>query len=77
MPRSAEHPAADSTERLLYSVEEVARIWSIGRSSVYAAIQNAQVAFVKLGKSTRIPRAEVERVAREGLGHSDARSIRR
>jgi excisionase family DNA binding protein len=70
-------PGGNATERLLYSVEETAHIWSIGRSSVYAAIQKAQVAFVKLGKSTRIPRAEVERVAREGLGHSDARRTRR
>jgi excisionase family DNA binding protein len=73
MFQSAEHPATNPTERLLYSVEEAAHIWSIGRSSVYAAIQRAEVAYVKLGKSTRIPRAEVERGAREGLAPSHPR----
>ena len=72
MLQSAEHSAANAPERLLYSVEEAARVWNIGRSSVYAAIQRAQVAFVKLGKSTHIPRSEIERVAREGLSSAEA-----
>jgi excisionase family DNA binding protein len=71
MLQTAEQPAVASVaERLLYSVEEAARVWNIGRSSVYAAIQKGQVSFVKLGKSTRISRAEVERIARDGFEHS-------
>jgi excisionase family DNA binding protein len=72
MLQSAEHPAANATERLLYSVEEAARVWNIGRSSVYAAIQKDQVAIVKLGKSTRISRTEIERVARVGFEPTEA-----
>ena len=76
MLENAERPTASATERLLYSVEEATRVWNIGRSSVYAAIQKDQVAVVKLGKSTRIPRAEIERVARDGFEQSGAEGTR-
>jgi hypothetical protein len=72
MLQSTEQPAANATERLLFSVEEAARVWNVGRSSVYAAIQKEPVVVVKLAKSTRISRTEIERVARDGFEPTEA-----
>jgi excisionase family DNA binding protein len=57
-----------NTERLLFTVRDAQGVWQISRTSIYAAIQKGLVKVVKMGRSTRIPRAEIERIAQEGLG---------
>jgi excisionase family DNA binding protein len=58
-------------EQLLFTVEDAARQWRCSRTSVYAALAKNLIKSVTFGRSRRIHRDEVERVAREGLG--DAR----
>ena len=58
---------------LLSTVEEGAAVLGCGRTAIYGAIQRGEVRVVKLGRSTRIPRSEIERIAREGFGHPGAR----
>lgn len=54
-------------ERVLVSVPEAARRWSVSERMVWLAIQEGRLQKVKLGRATRIHISEVERVAREGL----------
>ena len=46
---------------------EVARYFSVSRSTVYNWINSGLLRAHKIGKLWRIPRAEVERIEREGL----------
>ncbi|WP_079631878.1 helix-turn-helix domain-containing protein [Mycobacteroides abscessus] len=46
----------------LYRVEEAAKQLSISRAHLYALIRSGEVSAVKLGRSRRIPKAEVERL---------------
>jgi len=59
---------------LLYSVCDAASLLGISRAQLYRYIHASQIRTLKLGKLTRIPRAElvrfVERLAEEQ--HSDA-----
>lgn len=57
----------NTDEKVLVSVPEVARRWSVSERMVWLAIQEGRLQKVKLGRATRIPMSEVERVAREGL----------
>ena len=57
---------------LLSTIEAASSALGIGRTAIYGAIQRGEVRVVKLGRSTRIPRSEIERIAREGFGHSGA-----
>lgn len=47
--------------KLLVSVSEAAEALSLSRSKVYLLIAARQLAVVKVGKSTRIERQELER----------------
>ena len=42
-------------ERLLYTVEEVAKALGIGRTKLYELIGNGQLASVRIGQARRIP----------------------
>ena len=64
------------TERRLFTVTEVCEVLGIGRTLVYRAIQSGQLRIVKLGRSTRVSRDEVERLTREGLGAEAGREKR-
>ncbi len=66
-------PDEKTTAPLLSTVEEGASALGIGRTALYGAIQRGDCRVVKLGRSTRIPRSEIERIAREGFGHPGAR----
>ncbi len=50
-----------------YTVEEMAQYLKISEQTIRAWIRARKVSAVKLGRSWRIPRPEVERVATEGV----------
>jgi excisionase family DNA binding protein len=53
-----------SDRQLLYRVEEVARLYGVGRTTMYALIRDGMLHAVHIGRSCRITRAEAERFAR-------------
>lgn len=59
--------SSDFADVLLVSVESAARALNSSRSTLYSAIQRGLVKVVKIGRSTRIHRDELERIAREGI----------
>lgn len=50
-----------AADQLLLSPEEAARVLRIGRTTVYALMRSGELRPVHIGRSCRIPRAEVER----------------
>ena len=48
--------------RLVYSVEEAARIFRISRSHAYSLIEKGEIPCIKLGKSKRITAAGIAQV---------------
>ena len=40
---------------MLFSIEEVADIWHIGRSTVFKLINEGSIQSIKLGRSRRVP----------------------
>jgi excisionase family DNA binding protein len=54
--------------RLAYSVGETAQALSISAVTLHRAISHGLIRNTKLGRVIRIPTAEVERLAAEGLG---------
>ena len=52
---------------LLLTPEAAARVLSVGRTTIFQAISDGRLRAVKLGRSTRISKAELERVAATGL----------
>jgi excisionase family DNA binding protein len=55
-------PASDG--QLLYRIEEAARLLRLGRTTMYALIQDGSLRAVHIGRSCRITRAELERFTR-------------
>ena len=51
----------------LMTVTEAAKFLRLSRSSVYALMENGELAFVKIGRSRRIPRRGVVELAVRGL----------
>jgi excisionase family DNA binding protein len=47
--------------RLLLTAEEAANVLRIGRTTVYALMKSGELRPVHIGRSCRIPQAEVER----------------
>ena len=52
---------------LVYTTDEVAKLLTVSRSTVYNLVQGGKLRRVKLGHRVLFPRAEIERVLREGL----------
>ena len=50
--------------RLLLTAEEAANVLRIGRTTVYALMKSGELRPVHIGRSCRIPQAEVERYVR-------------
>jgi excisionase family DNA binding protein len=53
--------------RLLLRVAEAAEVLAISRSSLYQLMSSGEVRTVRLGRTVRIPRRELERLASAGL----------
>jgi excisionase family DNA binding protein len=53
-------------EPLLVTTTEAARLLRVSRVMVYNLMATGHLASVKIGRARRVPRAEVERLAREG-----------
>jgi excisionase family DNA binding protein len=53
--------------QLLYTIPAAARMLQIGRTSLYKSIGKKFIRPIYLGRSIRIHRSEIERIAREGL----------
>ncbi len=51
----------------LMTVREAAEFLRLSRSSVYALMDHGELAFVKLGRSRRIPRRAIVELAASGL----------
>ena len=51
----------------LMTVREAAEFLRLSRSSVYALMDHGQLAFVKIGRSRRIPKRGVVELAARGL----------
>lgn len=49
------------SNRLAYSVDEVARMAGCGRDTIYRAIREGRLTAKKLGRLTRIPAADAQR----------------
>ncbi len=54
-------------DKLLFTVPEVARRWSVSERLIWRALSEGLLEPVKLGRATRIRVSDVDRVAREGL----------
>jgi excisionase family DNA binding protein len=59
--------ASLETTALLLSPNSAARMLDISRSSVYALMKNGTLSWVPFGADRRIPAAEVQRLAVEGM----------
>jgi excisionase family DNA binding protein len=61
-PDTAAPPTASATDgQLLYRVEEAAQLLRLGRTTMYALIQDGTIRAVHIRRSCRITRAELER----------------
>ena len=64
-PNNAASATASGTDgQLLYRVEEAARLLRLGRTTMYALIQDGTLRAVHIRRSCRITRAELERFTR-------------
>ena len=54
--------------RLLYSPNSAAQVLDVSRSTIYTLMREGRLRFVMIGSDRRIPREELERLAREGTG---------
>lgn len=63
----------NTDEKALLTVSETARRLSVSERLIWRAISERALNAVKLGRATRIPTSEVERVAREGLATGGSR----
>ena len=61
------HTAVEVPE--LLTIQEAAEILRVARSTVYALIAAGELPRVKIRRSVRIRREDVERIAREGTGN--------
>jgi len=51
--------------KLLLKVEEAAEIFGISRTAMYLLMQRGEIKSVKIGRSRRIPRVELEKFVEE------------
>ena len=56
-------PAAPPTGPLLLSVAQAAELLGVSRSTPYQLVAAGRVPVVRLGRTVRVPRREVERLA--------------
>ena len=60
------HPLRDvkAADRLLLTPEEAAKVLRVGRTTVYSLMKSGDLRAVHIGRSCRIPQAEVEHYVR-------------
>ena len=51
---------------MFYTPEELAAMLKVTRQAIYSWIQQGRIEAVRIGRTVRIPGAEVERLLREG-----------
>lgn len=54
-----------STERKVYTVEEMAKVLGLGRSAAYEAIQEGRVPHLRIGRRIVVPVAALEKMLAE------------
>lgn len=54
-----------TTGKLLFSVKEFCQMVGIGRTTFYQELKNGRIRAKKLGRSTLIPKSELERFIKE------------
>ncbi|WP_419751020.1 helix-turn-helix domain-containing protein [Geodermatophilus sp. CPCC 206100] len=57
-PQPLQEPAGDA---LLLTPEEAARVLRVGRTTIYGLIKAGELQPIHIGRSCRLPRAELER----------------
>ncbi len=58
-------------ERATYTIEEVAEILGIGRSSAYQAARSRDIPTIRIGKRLLVPRIALERMLAETSDDED------
>lgn len=64
-----------SAEILAYSVYDAAKIFPLGHRKLYELMQNGVLRYAVVGGKKLIPRAELERLLREGDGSKVGRGL--
>ncbi len=67
MPDERIETKAANVAPLLFTPEQAAKVLACGRTTIFVAIADGRIRATKLGRSTRIHRSELERVATVGL----------
>jgi len=52
-------------EKLFYKVSEVAKIFNVSRRTAYRWLEEKQMKAVKIGKTLRVPKSEIEKYMQE------------
>jgi excisionase family DNA binding protein len=50
------------TEPAVYTVEEAARLLRVGRTAAYEAARRGDIPVIRVGRSLRVPRHQLERI---------------
>jgi excisionase family DNA binding protein len=66
---------SDPCAPVLLTIEETARLLSCGTTLIKVMIRTRRIRIVKVGRLTRIPRAEVEGVVDGAISLSSPRSV--
>jgi excisionase family DNA binding protein len=61
-------------DALLLKVEDSARILQTGRSTVFKLIATGELPAIKIGRTTRIPRAAIEKFVSERIAAEERRA---
>jgi excisionase family DNA binding protein len=72
MNQASEEVREGRPERILFTIPEAAHAWHLGKTTVWLGIQQGLIRATKMGRATRIAKSEIERVAVEGLGFTEA-----
>lgn len=57
----------ENPEQLLFTYSEAAKVLSISEHTIKKYVKLKKIAAIRLGRAARISKAEIERVAREGI----------
>ena len=63
--RAEQTPITATTDRVTYSVEEVARVLGIGRNTAYEAVRTGKIPALRIGRRYLIPVDALQRLLSE------------